>query len=68
MRTITITFTEQEAIAVKFVLNGARDSIRSEPRFVAPLIEAIGKVEAAIAAPDEPANTAGLPLEVPPET
>ena len=51
MDNITVTFTRQEATAVKFALAGARHTIHSEPHFVAPLGEAIVKLDAAIIAP-----------------
>lgn len=52
MHKITVTFTKQEATAVKFALAGARHTIHSEPHFVAPLGEAIVKLDAAIANPE----------------
>jgi hypothetical protein len=51
MDNITVVFTKQEAIAVKFALGGARHTIHSEPHFVAPLGEAIVKLDAALAPP-----------------
>lgn len=48
MDNIVVSFTRQEAIAVKFALGGARQTINSHPHYVAPLNDAIAKVDEAL--------------------